>query len=242
MSIDPILYPNTFAFSDTETPNMKTLTIEPLFHGYGTTVGNALRRVLLSSLPGAAVTAMKIANVSHEFSTIDGIQEDVVEISLNVKQVRLKVHSEYPVRLTLSKKGKGAVKAGDFDANADVEIANPDQVIATITDDSTTFEMEVIAEQGRGYVPTEEREKEEQEIGLIKLDAMFSPVRTVSLNVEPVRVGEITNYDKVVMDIETDGTLTPEEAVSASSKILIDHFELLKNAMGGEAPAAPEQE
>ena len=184
----------------------------------------------MATEPRSALTGVKIAGASHEFTTLEGVKEDAVEIRMNLKQVALKVHSDMPVRLSLSKKGKGAVTAGDFEANSDVEVVNPDAVIATITDDSTTFELEAIAESGYGYVPTEEREKEETEVGLIKLDALYSPVKSVAFHVEPVRIGEITNYDRVIMDIETNGVLTPQEAVQASTEILMKHFSLL----GGE--------
>ncbi|MBT5275004.1 DNA-directed RNA polymerase subunit alpha [Candidatus Uhrbacteria bacterium] len=226
-----LLLPSTISYAPGDEPNMATLTVEPMEHGYGTTIGNALRRVLLTSLPGGALSAVKITGASHEFTTVDGVKEDAVELTLNLKQVNIKVHSENPVRLSLSKKGSGVVTAGDFAANADVEIANPDQVIATITDDKVTFEMEALASQGQGYVPVEEREKEEQEVGWIKLDALYSPVKSVAFRVEPVRIGEITNYDRLSMDIQTDGTMTAQEAVEASTEILMKHFQLLA---GGE--------
>lgn len=234
--MDTFVYPTTIDYAAGEEAHSATLTVEPLFHGYGTTIGNALRRVLLSSLPGGALTGVKIAGISHEFTTMEGVKEDAVEIRMNLKQVGIKVHADVPVRLQLSKKGKGAVTAGDFAANADVEIVNPNAVIATLTDDNTTFELEAMAETGYGYVPTEEREKEETEVGWIKLDALYSPVKSVAFRVEPVRIGEITNYDRVVMDIETNGVISPEEAVKASTEILMKHFSLL----AGDTPAADE--
>jgi len=232
--MDTFVYPSTIEYVPGEL-HSATLTIEPLFHGYGTTIGNALRRVLLSSLPGGALTGVKIAGVSHEFTTMKGVKEDGVEIRMNLKQVALKVFSNTPVRLYLSKKGKGPVTAGDFTANADVEIVNPHIVIATLTDDATTFELEALAETGYGYVQTEERANEETEVNWIKLDALYSPVRAIAFRVEPVRIGEITNYDRVVMDIETNGVISPEEAVKASTEILMKHFSLL-----GGTSAAPE--
>lgn len=238
--MDTFVYPSTIAYEAGDQPNSATLTIEPLFHGYGTTIGNALRRVLLSSLPGGALTGVKISGVTHEFTTLEGIKEDAVEIRMNLKQVGLKVHSDAPVRLRLSKKGKGTVTAGDIEPNSDVEVVNPDAVIATITDDKTTFEFEAIAENGHGYVPTEEREKEETEVGLIKLDALFSPVKSVAFRVEPMRIGEITNYDRVVMDIETNGVISPEEAVNASTEILMKHFSLITG--GGAADEESNEE
>lgn len=234
MAIDPILLPSTIEFEPGREPHTATLVMEPCFQGYGTTMGNALRRVLLSSLPGAAITAFKISGATHEFTSIENVLEDVVEIALNLKQVRMRVHTEQPVRLTLSKKGEGAVTAGDFSANADVDIVNPKQHIATVTDAKGSFEIEVIVETGRGFVPTEDREGEESEMGLIKIDAMFSPVRTVAFRVEPVRIGDITNFDKLIMDIETDGTLSPEDAVAQSAATLMSYVALLGDASNAE--------
>jgi DNA-directed RNA polymerase subunit alpha len=211
-------------FTPGDKPNEVLLTIEPLHHGYGTTIGNALRRVLLSSLPGAAVTAMKVKGAQHEFSALNGVKEDVLDIMLNLKKLRLKVHSEEPVVLKLSVKKEGEVTAADIDANADVEIVNPELVLATITDKSAGFDMEITVSRGRGFLPTEEREEAPTEIGVIAIDAMFSPVRTVGLKVENTRVGEITNYDKLLMTIVTDGSITPQEAVEQATKILLNHF------------------
>lgn len=211
-------------FTPGEKPNEMLLTIEPLHHGYGTTIGNSLRRVLLSSLPGAAVTAMKVKGAQHEFSALNGVKEDVLDIMLNLKKLRLKVHSEEPVILKLSVKKEGEVTAADIDANSDVEIINPDLVIATITDKSASFDMEITVSRGRGFLPTEEREEAPTEIGVIAIDAMFSPVRTVGLKVENTRVGEITNYDKLLMTIATDGSITCQEAVEQATKILLNHF------------------
>ncbi len=237
MERDSLLLPSTISYSDGNEPNMATLTIEPMEHGYGTTIGNALRRVLLSSLTGGALSAVKIAGATHEFTTLDGVKEDMVELSLNLKQVNLKIHSDGPVRLILSKKGEGPVTAGDFEANADVEIANPEQLIATITDASTTFEVEALATMGKGYLPIEARDNEETEVGWIKLDALYSPVKSVAFRVEPVRIGEVTDYDGLNMDIQTDGTMTAQEAVEASTEILMKHFTLLANGATSEEDA-----
>lgn len=207
-----------------ETPNSATLTIEPLHHGYGTTVGNALRRVLLSSLPGAAVTAVKIKGVQHEFQALVGVQEDVLDIVLHLKQLRMTVHADEPVVLKLVKKGEGPVIAADIAPNADVEIANPELVLATLTSASATIDMEITVSRGRGFSPTEDRETVSSDIGVMAIDALFSPVRQVSLKVENTRVGDITNYDKLIMPIETDGTLAPADAVEQATKILINHF------------------
>jgi DNA-directed RNA polymerase subunit alpha len=211
-------------FTPGQKPNEMLLTIEPLHHGYGTTIGNSLRRVLLSSLPGAAVTAMKVKGAQHEFSALNGVKEDVLDIMLNLKKLRLKVHSEEPVILKLSVKKDGEVTGADIEANADVEIVNPELVIATVTDKSAGFDMEITVSRGRGFLPTEEREEAPTEIGVIAIDAMFSPVRTVGLKVENTRVGEITNYDKLLMTIATDGSITPQEAVEQATKILLNHF------------------
>ncbi len=225
--MEEILLPSKINWTEGDEDNKFTLTVEPCYYGYGTTLGNALRRVLLSSLPGAAVTAVKIEGASHEFSGMDNVKEDVLEIILNLKEMRMKVHSDERVRLSLSAKGDKKVTAADIDPNADVEIANPDLVIATLTDKKAELNMEIIVEKGRGYVPVEEREEEKPELGTIAVDAVYSPVREVGYRVETARVGDVTNYDKLVMDIETDGTITPQEAVEQSVKILLDHFSLL---------------
>lgn len=222
--METIFLPSKMHFAPGVVANESILTIEPLHHGYGTTVGNSLRRVLLSSLPGAAVTAMKIKGVQHEFSTVPGVKEDVLDIMLNLKKLRMKVHCEEPVVLKLATNVLGVVTASLIEKNADVDIANPELEIATITDAKTPFDMEITVSRGRGYVPTEERESAPTEIGVISVDAMFSPVRNVGFRVENTRVGEITNYDKLIMNITTDGTVTPQEAVEQTTKILLNHF------------------
>jgi len=225
--MENILLPSSIRFEAGERTNEGMLIVEPCFHGYGTTLGNALRRVLLSSLPGAAVTAVKIKGVSHEFQAVENVKEDALEIILNLKSLRIKCFSDEPVVLKLNTKRIKAVTAGDIEPNADVEIVNPDLVIANITDDSATLEMEITVRRGRGYSPTEERTHEVHDIGTIGIDALFSPIRNVGYRVENTRVGEITNYDKLIMTIETDGTITAEDAVQESSRILIDYFKLL---------------
>jgi DNA-directed RNA polymerase subunit alpha len=225
--MENILLPSSIRFEAGSRPNEGILVVEPCFYGYGTTLGNALRRALLSSLPGAAVTAVKIKGVTHEFQAIDGIKEDVLEIILNLKGLRLKCHSDQPVKLSLKAKGEGVVTAKDIEKNADVEIVNDDLKIATLTDAKSNFDVEITVERGRGYNPTEERSKEGADLGTIAIDALFSPVRTVGYKVENTRVGEITNYGKLTMTIETEGTITPEEAVRSSSKLLIDFFSIL---------------
>ncbi|MDD5342084.1 MAG: DNA-directed RNA polymerase subunit alpha [Patescibacteria group bacterium] len=204
--------------------NRAVFTIEPCYPGYGNTLGNALRRVLLSSLEGAAITAVKIKNVSHEFSTLPFVKEDVVEIILNLKTVRFKIFSDGPVTVTLKEKGEKKVTAKDIKLTSEIEIGNPDQVIATLTDKKAEFEMELRVEKGRGYVPVESREKEKGEIGLIAIDAVYTPVRNVNFDIDNVRVGQMTNYDKLMLDITTDGTIKPEEALYQAAKVLDDQF------------------
>ncbi len=203
-----------------------TLVVEPLFPGYGTTIGNALRRVLLSSLPGAAVTAVKIKGVDHEFSTLPDVKEDVVEIILNLKKLRLTVHSDQAIKLVLKKTGAGAVLAKAIETPSEVEIVNQDQLIATLTSKQAKLDMEITVQAGRGYVPVEQRDKEKLDIGTIAVDAIFSPIRSVSFQVENIRVGQMTDYDKISMQIRTDGTVPPKEAVDQAAKILVDHFSL----------------
>ena len=225
--MENLLLPSSIRFEPSERPNEGVLIIEPCFHGYGTTLGNALRRVLLSSLPGAAVTAVKIKGVNHEFQPIENVKEDALEIILNLKSLRLKVFNDEPVVLSLTSKGKKIVTAGDIDANADVEIVNPEIPIATVTSDDGELEMEITVMRGRGYSSTEERTNEVHDLGTISIDSLFSPIRNVGYRVEDTRVGEITNFDRLIMNIETDGTISPEDAVRESVQILIDHFNLL---------------
>lgn len=227
--MESILLPSKIRFVKGERPHEGVLTVEPCTQGYGTTIGNALRRVLLSSLPGAAVTSVKIKGVDHEFSTIPSVKEDVLEVIMNLKGLRMKLFSEEPVRLTLTAKGEGDVTAKGFSKNADVEIANPDLVIATMTEKNATLEMEITIGPGRGYRSTEERIKEKLELGNIAIDALYSPVLNVSYKVEATRVGEKTDYDKLVLHVETDGTIDPLDACQTAIGILLDHFNLLKD-------------
>lgn len=218
-----------------------TVVLEPCSAGYGTTVGNALRRVLLSSLRGAAVTAVKIKNTSHEFSTIPHVKEDVVEVLLNVKQIRLKSFSDVPVTLTLSVSGARAVTAGDIQANAEVEVVNTDHTIATITDAAGSLEMEFTVERGHGYVPVESRDSRTKlPIGMIAVDAIYTPIVNVGYHVEHVRVGHMTDFEKLLLDVETDGTISVEDAVRQSAKILIDHFKTVFDGPEILAATAPE--
>ena len=199
--------------------------VEPLEKGLGITLGNSLRRVLLSSLPGAAVTSVKIDGVLHEFSTIPGVVEDVTDIILNLKMLALKVHSDEPQVIYLEASGEGEVTAGDIQLNSDVEILNPELHIATL-DTGAKLSMEIAVEKGRGYRPSEKNRKEEHVIGVIPVDSIFSPIQKVNYTVSDTRVGQITDYDRLVLELWTDGTIHPDEAVSLSAKILSDHFKL----------------
>lgn len=215
--------------------NHTSFTISPCYPGYGTTLGNALRRVLLSSLPGGAITAVKIKGVDHEFSTIENVKEDVVDMLLNLKQVRLKVYSDEPVQVTLTVNGKKKVTAKDFEKNSDVEVMTPDVHIATLTDASSKIEITVIAQKGRGYVPVEARENEKLDVGFMALDAVYTPVRNVNFKTEHVRVEQMTNFDKLLMDVTTDGTLTPEEAMNQACQLLVEHFSQIGNSFATES-------
>lgn len=208
--------------------NVYEVVIEPCFPGYGVTLGNSLRRVLLSSLPGAAVTSIKISGVQHEFQTIDHVKEDVVDIILNLKKLNVKLHGDEPVVLTLSAKGDKVVTGADIKPNAQAEVTNPDMVIATLTDKKAVFEMELTISRGRGYLAVDTQSKHKGEIGAIDIDAIFSPVINVGFEIEHVRVGQQTDYERLVMAITTDGSMTGEEAVTMSSDILIEHFNFIK--------------
>jgi len=199
--------------------------IEPLERGYGITVGNALRRTLLSSLPGAAVTAVKIDGVLHEFSTIPGVLEDVPEIILNLKGLAIKMSSPGPKIMYIEAQGECEVKAKDIKADADIEICNPDHHIATLNQDARLF-MEITVNQGKGYVPAERNKQPNQPIGVIPVDSIYTPVVKVNYKVENTRVGQVTDYDKLTMEIWTNGTIRPDEALTIAAKILIEHFNL----------------
>jgi DNA-directed RNA polymerase subunit alpha len=208
--------------------NKATFEIEALYPGYGVTIGNALRRVLLSSLEGAAVTQMKIKGVPHEFTTIPGVLEDVVTIMLNLKQLRFKMIGEEPQKATLKVKGEKEVKGADFELPAQLELVNPDHHVATLTSKNAKLEMEILVEKGVGYLPRERKRKEKLEIGVIPVDAIFTPVKRVAMRTENMRVGERTDFDRLFLEIETDGTITPEEAFLKASEILINQFSFLK--------------
>jgi DNA-directed RNA polymerase subunit alpha len=207
--------------------NLATFAIEPLYPGYGMTLGNSLRRVILSSLPGAAVTAVKIEGVSHEFSTIKDVKEDVVDIILSLKQLCVKSFSDDIVTLHLSANGEGVVTAAKFDKNADVEIVNPELVIATLDNKNAKLEMDVYVEKGRGYVPVEKHDGGKLGIGVIAVDALYSPIRRVRYNVESTRVGQMTDLDRLILEVETNGVIDSSEAIKQASEILVDHFMVL---------------
>ncbi len=198
---------------------------EPLERGFGTTLGNSLRRVLLSSLEGSAITAVKIAGVHHEFSSIPGVVEDTTDLILNLKEVRLKLHTDKMKTLTLKAKGPGEVTAKDIEADAEVEILNPDLHLATV-DKNGKLELEMHARRGRGYVPSDKNKEPGQPIGVIPIDAIFSPIRKVNFKVENARVGQETDYDKLVLDVTTDGSLRPDDAVAHAAKLLKDHLSI----------------
>ncbi|PIT94438.1 DNA-directed RNA polymerase subunit alpha [Candidatus Falkowbacteria bacterium CG10_big_fil_rev_8_21_14_0_10_39_9] len=225
--MEKISLPKKIEFKDGEQLHEGMVIVEPLYPGYGMTLGNSLRRVLLSSLPGAAVVGVKIKGASHEFMATPNIKEDVLEIVLNLKQLRFKMHSEEEIKLELSVSGKKSVKASDITKNSQVEIINPDLVLATITDPAGNLNMDIYIRPGRGYQLSEGDKKASNEIGYIEVDAIFSPILAVSSNVENVRVGKMTNWDKLIVNIKTDGTITYEEAFKESTQILIDQFNSL---------------
>lgn len=199
--------------------------LEPFYPGFGITVGNSLRRVLLSSLEGAAVTSFKIEGAKHEFDSVDFVKEDLVEIMLNLKKLRLKCYSTEPVKLSLEVKGEKEVTAADIKKNSAVEIINTDLVIATLTDKHAKLSMEITVEKGIGYMAVDQRgEKEKLEIGNMAIDASFSPVLNVGYNIENVRVGEMTNYERLTMDVLTDGTIDAQSAISKAAQLLRDQF------------------
>lgn len=199
--------------------------VEPLERGYGTTLGNSLRRILLSSLPGAAVTSVQIDGVLHEFSTIPGVVEDTTEIILNLKRLALKIHSDEEKVLEINAEGGGEVTAGDIRADSDVEIVNPELHIATLADDGR-LHIRITADRGRGYVPADRNKHHDQPIGVIPVDSIYTPISRVNFNVENTRVGQVTNYDKLTLEVWTDGSVRPEEAVSLAAKVMTEHLML----------------
>lgn len=197
------------------------------YPGYGTTLGNALRRVLLSSLSGAAITSVRIKGVSHEFSTISGVMEDVVQIILNLKKVKFSMEGEEPVKVSLKSKGEGKLTAKNIKCPGGVEVVNGDQIIATITDKKAELDMELEINKGLGYIPVEQQIRENKEIGVIAVDAIYTPIKRVNYVIEDMRVGKRTDFNKITLDIETDGSITPQDAFSKAINILVDQFSAL---------------
>ncbi len=218
-------------------PTSATFTIEPLHTGYGMTLGNSLRRVLLSSISGAAVTGFRIIGVSHEFTTTPGVKEDVVMIMQNLKGLRFKVYSDEPQIIRLTKKGKGVVKAKDLTLNADVELVNPDHVIATIDDAKSSLEAELVVETGRGYRALDEQSTDKKATDMILLDALFTPVLRVRYKVENTRVGQMTDLDRLLISIDTDGSITPRDAFEEAAAILVNQYTALAGQTKVEAGA-----
>src|SRR3972149_7598450 len=203
-----------------EDKNKGVFSIEPLPTNFGHTIGNSLKRILLTSLKGAVITQVKISGADHQFSTIPGVKEDIVEVTLNLKRIRFKVYGENPVVLNINKKGPGEVTAADIELNSEVEVLNKNQHIATLADKNTNLKMELIIESGTGYSPMEERQS--SKIGVVVLDADFSPVKSVSYSVEPARFGKNINLDNLVLAVETDGSVKPSDAVKKAAELLKD--------------------
>ncbi len=223
-------------------PHVGKIEIDGCYPGYGTTLGNALRRVLLSSLSGSAVTSVKISGVSHEFSTLPGVMEDVIQIILNLKKIRFRAHKEEPVRLTLKEKGIKTITAAQIQCPADIEVVNKDAPIATISDKKGELDMEIEIRRGLGYVPVEQQERENKEIGAIAIDAIYTPVKRVNYTIENTRVGKRTDYDKIFLEIETDGSMTPQEAYQKAIDIVSEQFGAIKNfETEKELESAPEK-
>jgi DNA-directed RNA polymerase subunit alpha len=207
--------------------NSATFVIEPLHPGYGMTLGNSLRRVLLSSIAGAAVTGFRINGISHEFTTVKGVKEDVVAIMLNLKNIRFKVFSDEPQTITLTKKGKGVIKAKDLQLNSDVEVVNPDQIICTVDDEKATVNLELVVETGRGYRALDEQGMGRKLSDMIMLDALYTPVMRVRYKVENTRVGQMTDLDRLLLTVDTDGSITPRDAFEEAAAILVNQYTAL---------------
>lgn len=218
--------------------NSAIFEIEGLWPGYGVTIGNSLRRVLLSSLPGAAVTQVKIKGVQHEFSTIPGVLEDVITVLLNLKQLRFRLHTDEPQKARLVVKGEKEVRGSHFDLPSQIDLMNKDTHIATLTDRKAEFDVEILVEKGMGYDPVESRKKTKLEIGNIAVDAIYTPIRKVSYRVENMRVGEKTDFDRLILELETDGAISPEEAMTQASEVLVGHFALIGGTFEAQQRAA----
>jgi DNA-directed RNA polymerase subunit alpha len=214
--------------------------IEGCYPGYGTTLGNALRRVLLSSLEGSAITAAKIKGATHEFSTIPGVLEDVIQIILNLKQVRFRLFREEAIKVSIKAKGEKEIKASMIKCSSEIEVVNKDAHIATITSPKGELEIELEVGRGIGYVPVEQQERREKEIGVIAIDAIYTPIRRVNYTVENMRVGKKTDYEKITLEISTDGSITPQEAFMKAVAILVEQFSILSELEDAEKPSAKE--
>lgn len=232
---------NLLQISETnEDTHSATFILEPLSPGYGVTIGNSLRRVLLSSLSGAAISYIKIDGVTHEFSTIPGVKEDVVELILNLKGLRLKLHGDEPTTIILEATKAGEIKAKDFKSNTSIEIVDPEYHIATLDKNGKLY-LECYIEKGRGYLPTELKKEEKLPLGTIAIDSIFTPVKKVHYEVENTRVGRMTNFDKLTIDLTTDGTISPVEALEQAAKILVEHFGIISD-LRAEKPVETEIE
>jgi DNA-directed RNA polymerase subunit alpha len=218
--MEQINLPSTVTLSQTET--LGSFSVEPLFPGYGSTLGNAMRRVLLSSLEGAAVDSVEIEGIQHEFSAIPNVKEDVIGLLLNLKMLRFRLQTD-EATITLSKKGKGSVTGADFDANADCEVVNVEQVLATM-DEGADLQLRVIVKRGRGYEPVDKKEGRSKTVGVITTDSIYSPISAVSYHVENTRVGQMTNYDKLLLNVQTDGSIMPAEAVKQAAQLLAEQY------------------
>lgn len=229
----------TLAHIDDHSTTSATFTVEPLHTGYGMTLGNSLRRVLLSSIEGAAIVAFRVDGATHEFTTLKGVKEDVVDIMLNLKNVRVRAHNDRPTELRLEKKGAGVVTAADIKLSDDIEVVNPDAVICTIDDPKGSIVMDIVVESGRGYRTIEESGKSRLHSDMIALDAIFSPVLRVRYKVENTRVGQSTDLDKLLLTIDTDGSMTPSEAFEEAAAILINQYTALAGSTRVEAAPTP---
>ncbi len=219
---------------DKKDKNSGEIIIEPCYPGYGNTLGNALRRVLLSSLPGAAVVGVKIDKVDHEFMGLPYLKEDILELILNLKKIRLKVFSDEVVKLELNVKGKKEFTAGDIKPNAEVEIVNPELYLGSLTDIKGSLDAEIFVSKGMGYVTVESRAEKQKTIGYIEMDSIFTPILKVGIKIDNVRVGKMTNWDRLTLNVETDGTITPEEAFKQANDILIQQFKALQDIAGNK--------
>ena len=233
-----VIHNPALASVDEHDATSATFVVEPLHAGYGNTLGNSLRRVLLSSIEGGALTAFRVEGASHEVSTIKGVKEDVVDIMLNLKNVKLKVMSDEPVELRLEKKGTGTITAADIKTTADVEVINPNQIIATIDDPKTSVSMDLVAESGRGYRTIEDSSASRIHSDMIALDALFSPVLRVRYKVDGTRVGQETNLDKLRLTVETDGSISPREAFEEAAAVLVNQYTALAGSTTVEAAPA----